>query len=256
MDNLPPSSTASNSHKIGSLTNQQRTLTKGHLINLYIKSHGIFPFFSPLSIEFSPGLHIIDNFSDRFSFNLVNRKEKTKDNIRAQELDKMVLQASSSPHTALVVTDASIKNDIATSISHIHLPNRPLTKTVHHALYVTSTEAELFTIRCGINQACSKDNVSKIIIVTDSIHAAKKIFDSDSHLYQLYSIVILHELQEFFNANLNNSIEFWECPSCLNWRFHRNVDRETKSFNPTPSYPCKTLWDFCKKINSNDIIKQ
>ena len=93
-----------------------------------------------------------------------------------------------------MVTDASIKNDIATSISHIHLTNSPLTKTVHYALFVTSTEAELFTIRCGINQAYSQDNISKIIVVTDSIHAAKKIFDSDSHPYQLHSIAILHEL--------------------------------------------------------------
>ena len=112
-----------------------------------------------------------------------------------------------------MVTDASIKNNCATSISHIHLVNSPLTKTIHHALFVTSTEAELFAIRCSINQACSKDNISKIIVVTDSIHAAKKIFDSNSHPYQLYSIVILQELQEFFNSNLNNSIEFWECPS-------------------------------------------
>ena len=93
-----------------------------------------------------------------------------------------------------MITDASIKNDIAISISHIHSMNSLLTKTVHHALFVTSTEAELFAIRCGINQACSKDNVSKIIVVTDSIHAAKKIFNGDSHPYQLHSIAILREL--------------------------------------------------------------
>ena len=208
IDDLPPLSTIPNPHKIGLLTNRQRSLTKGHLINSYNKSHGIFPSFSPLSIKFSPGHHIIDNFSDHFSFNLVNRKEKTKNNTRTQELDEMVLRVSSSPHTALVVTDASIKNNIATSISHIHLANSSLTKTVHYASFVTSTEAELFTIRCGINQACSKDYVSKIIVVTDSIHAAKKIFDSNSHPYHLHSIAILRELQEFFNSNLDNSIEF------------------------------------------------
>ena len=151
IDDSPPPSTISNPHKIGSLTNRQRTLTKGHLIDSYNKSHGIFPSFSPLSIEFSPGNHIIDNFSNQFSFNLVNRKEKTKVNNHALELDKIVLQTSSLPHTALVITDASIKNDIATSISHIHLMNSPLTKTIHHALFVTSTEAELFAIRYGIN---------------------------------------------------------------------------------------------------------
>ena len=120
----------------------------------------------------------------------------------------MVLQISSSPSTALVVTDASIKNNIATSISHIHLANHPLIKTVHHAAFITSTEAELFTIRYGINQACIKENVSKIIVVTNSIHAAKKIFDSKSHPFQSHSTAILSELYHFFNKNHENSIEF------------------------------------------------
>ena len=111
-----------------------------------------------------------------------------------QQLDKMTLQSSSLPNSAIIITDASIKNDIATSISHIHILNHPLIKMVHHAVYVTSTEAELFAIRCGINQACSKNNISKIIIVTDSIHAAMKIFESSSHLYQFHMTSILQEL--------------------------------------------------------------
>ena len=86
----------------------------------------------------------------------------------------MVLHNSLSPLTALVITDASIKNDIATSILHVHIANWPLTKTVHHATFMTSMEAELFSIRCGINQACSNKAISKIIIITDSIYAAKK----------------------------------------------------------------------------------
>jgi len=83
----------------------------------------------------------------------------------------MTLQSSSSPNSAIVVTDASIKNDITTSISHIHIHNHSLTKTVHHAAYVTSTEAELFAIRCGINMLpsriswdyCEKINSNNII---------------------------------------------------------------------------------------------
>ena len=155
-----------------------------------------------------------------------------------------------------MITDASIKNDIATSISHVHIANHSLTKTVHHASFMTSTKVELFAIRCGINQACSKDTVSMIIVITDSIHAAKKIFDSKSHPFQLHTAAILSELQEFFNSNCDNSIEFWECPSYLKWSLHREVNKDSKSFNLTPSYLCKIFWDFCKKINSNNIINQ
>ena len=156
----------------------------------------------------------------------------------------------------IVVTDASIKNDIVTSISYIHLVDHPLTKTVHHAVFVTSTEAELFTIRHSINQACTKENVLKIVVVSDSIYAAKKIFDSKSHPYQIYTMAILSELCWFFNINQENSIEFWECPSCLKWRFHQDVNKDSKSFNPTPSFPCKISWDYYKKINSDDVINQ
>ena len=45
-------------------------------------------------------------------------------------------------------------------------------------------------------------------------------------------------------------------PSHLKWRFHCDVNKDSKSFHPTPSYPCKMSWDFCKKTDSNDIIKQ
>ena len=132
---------------------------------------------------------------------------------RSQQLDDMTIQSSLSPHTAIVVPDASIKNDIATLVLHIYICDQPLVKMVHHMAFVTSTEAELFAIRCGISQACSKENISKIIIITDSIHAAKKIFDTKSHPYQIHTSAILNELRQFFTTCQGNHIEFWECPS-------------------------------------------
>ena len=194
MNDLPHQSKEPNPHTVGSLMNRQKNITKGHLIDSCNKSYGIFPSFSPLHQEFTPGFRLSDIFSDCFSFNLANKKEKDKDKIHVQELNDMALCISSSPNTALIVTDASIKNDIATSILHIYQANHPLIKTVHHAVFVISSEAELFAIRCGINQACNKEDVSKIFVITDSIHAVKNIFNSSSHPYQLYFMAILSEL--------------------------------------------------------------
>jgi len=250
----PPSVKPSNPHNIGSLTNRQKSLIKGYLPDSHAKTLDIFPSFSPIDPEFSPGNHITDIFSNRFSFNLVNKKVENCNKIRGQELNEMVLCCSLDSQTALVITDASIKNDIATSISHIHSYNRPLVKTVHHTSFVTSTEAELFAIRCGINQACVINNVSKIIVVTDSIHAAKKIFDSGLHPYQIHSAAILSELRTFFSSNESNIIEFWECPSKLRWRLHLDVDKDSKSFSILPSYPTKLSWDYCKKIDCDDSL--
>ena len=168
----------------------------------------------------------------------------------------MVLCNASLPNTALIITDASIKNDITMSILHIHSANCPLIKTVHHTSFVTSSEVELFAIRCGINQACSFANFSKIIIVTDSIYVARKIFNSDSHPFQIHAAAILKDLQKFFISSDTNSIEFWECPSKLKWRFHHDTNKDSKSFTVTPFYLCKISWDFCKKLDSNNIINQ
>ena len=65
----------------------------------------------------------------------------------------------------------------------MHTYNRPIIKMIHHAVHVTSTEAELFAIRCGINQALNLDNVSKVIVIMDSIHAARKIFEPSIYSY-------------------------------------------------------------------------
>jgi len=179
-------------HSINSLTDRQKSSIKDHLVNSYNKLHGIFPSFSPLDRELTPGSRVIDTFQDQFLFNLSNKAKN--DTARPQQLDDMTIVSSLSPHTALVVSDASIKHDIATLVSHIHMRDKPLINTVHHVVFVTSTEAELFTIRCGLNQACNEEEISKIIVVTDSIHVAKKIFDTKSHPYQIYTNAILKEL--------------------------------------------------------------
>ena len=68
-----------NPHSINSLTNHQKTITKGHLIDSNNKLYGIFQAFTPLPPEFKPGSRISDQFSDRFSFNLAS-KEKNRQN--------------------------------------------------------------------------------------------------------------------------------------------------------------------------------
>jgi len=212
-----------------------------------------FSSFSPLNSEFSSGLRIIDIFSDHFSFNVCDKRKDIK--FRAQELDELTIESSSSPLVTLIALDASIKNNIATSIIHIYMVDKPLTKTIHYAVNVTSTKAKLFAIRYSINQSIHFDNISKIIVITDSIHMARKIFDFSSHPFQTMSATILSDLHDFFNRHDNNSIEFWECPSCFKWLLHNKVNKETKTFNLTLLFPCKNSWDFSKKNESNNIIK-
>jgi len=58
-----------------------------------------------------------------------------------------------------------------------------------------------------------KEVMSHIIIITDTIHSTRQIFDSLIHLYQLQLIIIAQDLRVFFNKNAQNSINFWDCLS-------------------------------------------
>jgi len=143
----------------------------------------VFLSFALLHSEFSPSCRVIDVFSSHFSFHLFNKQKDDNFKTCIWQLGNLAIESSSISLHALVITDTGVKNNVATSISHIHIHNKPVTKTLNHVANVTSTEAELFAIRYGINQATSLNGVSKIIIVTDSIHAAKKIFDPASNPY-------------------------------------------------------------------------
>ena len=142
----------------------------------------VFPSFNPLNPEFKPGNRVIDKFYNCFSFYLFSKSTNHLFKNRIQQLDNLAIESSDTPSNALAITDASIKNNIASSIAHIHVHNRPVIKTLHHAVNITSTEAEFFAIRCSINQAVHLQDISKIIVVMDSIHAAKKIFDPFLHM--------------------------------------------------------------------------
>jgi len=127
------------------------------------------------------------------------------------------------------------------SIAHIHIHDKAIVKTLHHASNIISMEAELFAIRYGINQATSIQGVLKIVIIMDLIHAAKKIFNTSVHIFQIHFASILKELRNFFSQNQVNSIEFWKCPSQCNWLLYKAVDKETKLFNPIPLFLCKSF---------------
>ena len=217
------------------------------------RSNECFSFFALLDLEFSPGLRVIDNFSDRISFNVCDKEKDNKSHIH--QLDEMVLKFSLSPSVAIIASDVSIKNNVVMSIMHIHIYNKSLTKMIYYAVLITSTKAELFAIRCSINQAMNFNNIAKIIVITDSIHTARKIFNPSVHPYQIQSAAILSELRNFFNHHEDNSIEFWEYPSCLKWRLYDKVNKETKSFNLTLLYLYKLSWEFSKKSKclENDV---
>jgi len=214
----------------------------------------VFSSFSSFNYEFLSGNRLIDNFPNCFPFHTLNRKYNNNVKSHLLKLDKLTLQASSDPWLVIIVIDTSIKNQVATSISHVHNHYRLVIKTVYYAVNVMTTKAKFFVIRYGINQAIHFSNVSKIFIITNSIHMARRIFDLISYLYQAQLAAISREFREFFKKASSNSINFWDCPSNYKWPLHDMVDKETKKFNLSFVFPYKLLWDFSKKCKYDSIL--
>jgi len=137
------------------------------------------PTFTLLDKKFSPGNHLCDNFPDCFSF--YPHSHNIKDQLC--KLDNIIILTSSDPLACTIISDMSIKNHIATSILHVHSFNQPIIKTCHQAVNMSTTEAELFALRCGINQAIGILYIMHIVVITDFLHTAKKIFDLSLYSY-------------------------------------------------------------------------
>jgi len=172
-----------------------------------------------------------------------------------QSLNNITLTLLLDLSIALVISDTSIKNQVTTSMAHIHCQDKQVIKIIHHVINITTTEAELFVIRCGINQATNLQDISKIIIITDSIHSAK-VFKYLLHSYQIHTVAISYELRRFYNSNTNNIIKFWKSLSHCNWFLHKAVDNETKKHHLTSTFLWRVSWEFSKKRGCNNLVKK
>ena len=117
------------------------------------KFNEVFPSFSPFNHEFSLGNRLIDVFLNHFSFHSSNKSNNQDIKSHLRHLDNITIQALLDPHSAVVISNISIKNQVATFISHILSHDRPIIKTIHYIIKVTFTDAEIFAIRCSIIQA-------------------------------------------------------------------------------------------------------
>ena len=139
---------------------RQRLLLKGLIVDANNRLNGISSFFDSLSNEFFPSDRLIDIFTSHILFHSTNRRNKKSRKMYIQKLNKITFEAFLDSKTAVIVSDTSIKNQVTTSIVHIYTYNSPVIKTIHYTINVTLTEAELFAIRCSINQAICISNIN------------------------------------------------------------------------------------------------
>ena len=159
------------------------SLIKQSIINVNNHLNGILSSFDFLHKELSSGFWLVDSFPNHFSFYTVNHKDKDIKNAHLCKLNKVFKDSLVDSKTVIVIFNTSIRNNVATSISHVCLGHNILAKTIHHAVNVISTEVKLFVIRCRINQVIQVIDIVCIIVITDAIHSTRWIFDSSSHSY-------------------------------------------------------------------------
>jgi len=92
------------------------------------------------SVEFSSGHRLIDIFSSCFSFHHSDWKGKESKKAHLHILDKLILQTLGETNMAVVVSNVSIKNQVATFIAHVYTYNNPIIKTHYHIINVTFTK--------------------------------------------------------------------------------------------------------------------
>jgi len=164
---------------------KQQAAIKSSIVNVNSHLNGIFLCFDPFNTEFHLENRLIDFFPSHFSFYKADCSSKESKSHHFSSLNSIMLTILSDLSTVVVVSDTNIKNNIATLITHIHLFNSLLKKTLHYVINITTTEAKLFAIRYGINQAIQIPGISCIIIITNTLHVAQRIFNSTIHLYQI-----------------------------------------------------------------------
>ena len=119
-----------------------------------------------------------------------------------------------------------------------------------------SVEAELMAIQLGLISATEKENVHNIILITDSIVAAKKIFKSKIDLLQNIFILVISAVNSFFKRDGRNKIQFQFCPSKAKWPKHQLIDDQVKADNCTLVFPSKESYLFSQKKECDSILHE
>ena len=132
---------------LNNLIPKQRSNLYSPLINMDNRYNEFLSSFSLFYEEFSLEKRLINSFSNYFSFH--SQTQDVKNHL--YNLDNITINMSSDPHSSIIISNTSIRNNVATSILHTYSHNKLVIKTIHHMVNITTTEAKLFTIRCDIN---------------------------------------------------------------------------------------------------------
>jgi len=219
--------------------------------------NGVRQCFNPLFPLFSPGSSVVDHFPSRFSFYSPLSSSNEDLYHHLQNLDQAFRSSQTVPHNIAIIADGGIKkSQVATVVAHIWSENSIVQRLQANSINITSIEAELMAIRLGLIPAMEEENIHNIIIITNSIAAAKKVFESKTDSLQNMFILVTLAIDSFFRKDGRNKIQFWFCPSKAKWPKHKLIDDQVKASNCAPIFPSKESHLFNKKKECNNILSE
>ncbi|KAJ2911670.1 hypothetical protein MD484_g8746, partial [Candolleomyces efflorescens] len=194
--------------------------------------------FSSCVDENTPGIRLMDLFSERVGFeSLTGRDKKALDSHR-NLLNQLSYQAREDPSVALCGTDCSVpvrSSHQATAVFVIERVGHDQLASTWVAGRVLSADAELLAIRMIVSKAVTLENCTRIIIFTDSMAAARRAVDPSVHSGQAHSLAVCKTLSAWFRISEDHSVLFAESPSKLKWGLQHVAHNRARSLPPVPT---------------------
>jgi len=121
---------------------------------------------------------------------------------------------------------------------------------------VNSVKAVLMAICIGLIPTIEDKDNQNIIVITNSLSAARKIIKSHITPFQKIIVPLATKIFSFKKENNHCNVQFWYCLSKAEWPKHKLVNEQVKEADNVPVYPNKNSFSFSKKKECNDILKE
>jgi len=176
-------------------------------VNEYLNS--VRNCFNPLYPLLSPGSRIVNYFSSRISF---HSSSSLSDKDLYQHLQNLNLAFKSSQinsnSTAIIANRGIKKSHVTTAVAHVWSNNSIVKQLQVYSVNITSIGAELMAIHIGLIPAIEINNIHDIIIITNSITAARKILESKVNSLQNIFLPLASAIKTFLSKDGRNKIYF------------------------------------------------
>ena len=200
--NYPPHKTVTSK-----LTNKQQFNLKSSIKDVNECLNSVRECFNPFFSLFSLGSRVVDHFPSKFSFHSPSSSSNEDLFHYLRNLDQAFRSSQTAPHNIAIIADRGVKkSQVAIAVAHIWSDNSIVQYLQANSINVTSIEAELMAIHLGLIPTMEEENVHNIIVITDSIAAAKKVFESKTDPLQNMFIPVTLAINSLFKKDGRNKI--------------------------------------------------